>query len=60
VAPRQGAVVALLANRVHPVVEGGSVPGTPVSPRYQAFKDLRAQLHVRIVEALEAEGRFPG
>jgi CubicO group peptidase (beta-lactamase class C family) len=52
VAPERRIVVAFLANRVHPLVEGGSVPSAPVSPRYQAFKDLRPELHTRILAAL--------
>ena len=52
-APRQGVSVALLANRVHPVVEGGSVPGAPLHPRYRRFKALRPAVHTAVVEALE-------
>ena len=52
VAPERRIVVAFLTNRVHPLVEGGSVPSAPVSPRYQAFKDLRPELHTRILTAL--------
>jgi CubicO group peptidase (beta-lactamase class C family) len=54
VAPRRRLVVAFLANRVHPLVEGGSVPYAPISPRYQAFKELRPELHTRILDALGA------
>lgn len=57
-APRQGVAVALLANRVHPVVEGGSVPGAPLHPRYRCFKALRPQVHTAVVEALEAAGAW--
>jgi CubicO group peptidase (beta-lactamase class C family) len=52
VAPERGIVVAFLANRVHPLVEGGSVPWAPVTARYQAFKDLRPALHTSILTAL--------
>jgi CubicO group peptidase (beta-lactamase class C family) len=55
-APRQGVSVALLANRVHPVVEGGSVPGAPLHPRYRRFKALRPALHTAVVETLELGG----
>jgi CubicO group peptidase (beta-lactamase class C family) len=58
IAPRQGAVVALCTNRVHPVIEGGAVPSAPVSPRLAAFKRLRPAVHTAVVAGLEAEGRW--
>lgn len=60
IAPRQGIVVALLANRVHPMVEGGAVPGAPDSPRYQAFRALRPRVHEAVIEVLMGTGRWAG
>jgi serine-type D-Ala-D-Ala carboxypeptidase len=57
-APRQGVAVALCTNRVHPMVEGGAVPGAPITPRYAAFKALRPALHGAVVAAVEREGRW--
>jgi len=57
-APRQGVVVALCCNRVHPDVEGGSVPGLAPGPRTRAFRALRVAVHEAVVRALEAEGRW--
>ena len=58
IAPRQGIVVAMLSNRVHPEIEGGAVPGAPVTPRLAAFRAFRPALHTAIVDALEADGRW--
>jgi CubicO group peptidase (beta-lactamase class C family) len=55
-APRLGLSVALLANRVHPVVEGGAVPGAPLHPRYAAFKSLRRDIHSAVLRALGLGG----
>ena len=61
VSPRQGVVAALLANRVHPLVEGGSVPGALMSPRYAAFRAIRPRVFTAVVEALDAAGAWrPG
>ncbi len=57
-APRQGVIVAFLANRVHPFVEGGAVPGAPESPRYRAFRALRPRIHEAVIDALTAQGRW--
>ena len=57
-APRQGVAVALLSNRVHPLVEGGSVPGAPLHPRYRRFKALRPAVHTAVVEVLDQMGRW--
>jgi len=59
IAPRQDIVVALVSNRVHPVVEGGSVPDAPIHPRYAAFRALRPRLHSAVVDALHAQERWP-
>lgn len=56
IAPRQGVIVAFLANRIHPFVEGGAVPGAPDSPRYRAFRALRPRLHEAVVDALSRAG----
>lgn len=58
VAPRQGVIVAFLANRVHPYVEGGSVPGAPDTPRYRALRALRPRLHEAVIDALLAQGAW--
>lgn len=58
IAPRQGVVVSFLSNRVHPFVEGGSVPGAPDSPRYRAFRALRPRVHTAIIEALVRLGAW--
>ncbi len=58
IAPRQGIVVAMLSNRVHPEIAGGAVPGAPVTPRLAAFRAFRPALHTAIVDALEADGRW--
>lgn len=58
IAPRQRVVVAFLTNRVHPLVEGGSVAGAPDSPRYRSFRALRPRLHTAIVEVLAGLGRW--
>lgn len=57
IAPRQRVCVALLTNRVHPVVEGGSVPGQ-TGPRTAAFRALRPLVHTAVVGALEQAGRW--
>lgn len=57
IAPRQGVVVALLSNRVHPAIEGGAVPGQ-ASPRYAAFKRLRPAVHTAVVHALSEAGAW--
>lgn len=61
VAPRQGVIVAFLSNRVHPSVEGGSVPDAladaPRSTgRYQAFRALRPALHTALASGLQRLG----
>lgn len=58
IAPRQGVVVALLTNRVHPVIEGGAVPDAPAHPRAQAFRALRPAVHTAVVELLARAGRW--
>lgn len=50
--PARQLSVAVLTNRVHPMVEGGSVPNAPVHPRYRAFKAWRPAVHSAIVNAL--------
>jgi CubicO group peptidase (beta-lactamase class C family) len=57
IAPRQGIVAVLCCNRVHPIVEGGSVPGA-TGPKTVAFRQLRPRLFTAIVDALEAGGRW--
>jgi len=57
-APRQGISVAVLSNRVHPVVEGGSVPGAPLHPRYRRFKAMRPAVHNAVVGALTQLGQW--
>lgn len=57
IAPTQQIVAAFCSNRVHPVVEGGSVPGA-TGPKTVAFKRFRPRLFTAIVEALEAAGRW--
>ena len=57
-APRQGVSVSVLSNRVHPVVEGGSVPGAPLHPRYRRFKAMRPAVHTAVVGALEQLGHW--
>jgi CubicO group peptidase (beta-lactamase class C family) len=59
IAPRQDIVVVICANRVHPVVEGGSIPDAPIHPRYAAFRALRPQVHSAVINALETAGRWP-
>lgn len=51
-APRERVVVALLSNRVHPIIEGGAVPNAPMHPRYLAFRELRQSVHTAIAEAV--------
>ena len=58
IAPRQGVIVALLTNRVHPVIEGGAVPDAPPHPRALAFRALRPAVHTAVVELLAAAGRW--
>ena len=58
IAPRQGVIVALLTNRVHPVIEGGAVPDAPPHPRALAFRALRPAVHTAVVELLVAAGRW--
>lgn len=41
--------VCFLSNRVHPIVEGGSIPNAPQHPRLKAFKQMRQELHRRII-----------
>ena len=53
IAPRQGVVVAMASNRVHPLIEGGAVPDAPIHPRYTAFRRLRPAVHTAIIDALE-------
>jgi CubicO group peptidase (beta-lactamase class C family) len=60
IAPHQDLIVALVSNRVHPIVEGGSVPDAPLHPRYAAFKALRPAVHTAVVEALMRADRWPG
>ncbi len=59
IAPRQDVIVALVSNRVHPIVEGGSGPDAPIHPRYAAFKVLRPAIHTAVVAALQGAGRWP-
>jgi CubicO group peptidase (beta-lactamase class C family) len=59
IAPRQDTIVVLVSNRVHPVVEGGSVPDAPIHPRYAAFKALRPAIHSAVVSSLRGAGRWP-
>lgn len=56
-APRQEVIVVLLSNRVHPVVEGGSVPGQD-GPRTKAFRSLRPAVHTAVLQSLEAAGAW--
>ncbi|NOY24899.1 MAG: beta-lactamase family protein [Oligoflexia bacterium] len=60
IAPRQGVVVALCSNRVHPKVEGGARPGGKIGPRTQAFRALRPAVHDAVIDALERLGRWRG
>ncbi len=53
--PQDGVSVAILSNRVHPVVEGGAVPGAPLHPRYAAFKQLRRDLHGAVLDAVRGQ-----
>ncbi len=55
IAPRQGVVVAIASNRVHPLIEGGAVPDAPIHPRYAAFRRLRPAVHTAIIDVLECE-----
>jgi hypothetical protein len=48
--------VALLANRVHPEVEGGAFPGQPLAPRYAAFKAWRPAVHSEVARGLRRLG----
>lgn len=57
VAPQQQIVAAFCSNRVHPVVEGGAVPGA-TGPRTVAFRAFRPRLFTAVVDALEATGRW--
>ncbi len=57
IAPRQEQIVVLLTNRVHPLVEGGSVPGQD-GPRTRAFRALRPAVHSAIVASLQAAGAW--
>jgi serine-type D-Ala-D-Ala carboxypeptidase len=59
-APRAGVAVALLCNRVHPRVDGGSWPGAVVSARTRQFRALRPAVHEAVIDALSAEGSWPG
>ena len=56
--PRAGLAVALLANRVHPVVEGGAVPDAPPAPRVVAFRAHRPRVFAAVVDGLRATGRW--
>ena len=60
IAPEQDVIVAMVSNRVHPVVEGGSVPDAPLHPRYLAFKALRPAVHTAVIETLKANEGWPG
>lgn len=60
IAPSQDVIVAMVSNRVHPQVEGGSVPDAPIHPRYAAFRALRPAVHTAVVEALRRTGGWPG
>jgi CubicO group peptidase (beta-lactamase class C family) len=51
-APQQGFVAVLVSNRLHPEVEGGSVPDAPIHPRYAAFRALRPAVYSAIADAL--------
>jgi CubicO group peptidase (beta-lactamase class C family) len=53
IAPDQELIVGFASNRVHPIVEGGALPGVPASPRFKAFQQFRPQLHQAILETLE-------
>ena len=55
IAPRQGVVVALCSNRVHPIVEGGSKPGA-TGPKTIAFRKFRPTLFTAVVDALSDAG----
>lgn len=59
-APRSGIAVALLCNRVHPRVDGGSRPGAVASPRTLQFRALRPAVHEAVIDALSAEGTWQG
>lgn len=60
IAPRAGVVVALLTNRVHPVLEGGAVPGAPLARRTAAFRALRPAVHTAVADVLGQDGRWSG
>jgi CubicO group peptidase (beta-lactamase class C family) len=53
-APREGLSVALLTNRVHPDIEGGAVPGAPVSARLAALRVLRPAFHDAVTRVCRA------
>ena len=57
IAPRQRVVVAFCSNRVHPIVEGGAVPGA-TGPKTIAFRQFRPRLFTAVVDALEAGGQW--
>ena len=58
IAPRQGVVVTLCSNRVHPDIEGGAVPGAPITPRLAAFKAFRPAVHTAVATVLGREGSW--
>jgi serine-type D-Ala-D-Ala carboxypeptidase len=54
IAPSQKLVAVFLSNRIHPIVEGGSIPNAPIHPRYRAFKAFRPMLHRKIFQAIQS------
>jgi CubicO group peptidase (beta-lactamase class C family) len=58
-APRADLIVAMTANRVHPEIEGGSVPGANKSPRYESFRAFRPKIHTAVIDAVSSSSPWP-
>ena len=52
IAPKSDLIVVMTSNRVHPEIEGGAVPNSNISHRYQRFRDFRPKIHTAVLDAV--------
>ncbi len=49
IAPSEELIVGFASNRVHPVVEGGAIPGAIIGPKTKRYRAFRPKLHRNIL-----------
>ncbi len=52
IAPTEELIVGFASNRVHPIVEGGAIPGATIGAKTKRYRAFRPQLHRTILSTL--------